>query len=76
MSEDTSMSLYKAINRLEAKLADVGRTIEELQAKVDALMLEYCPDEMTVAQKENWARQKVVADRRNGLAAVMTERKE
>lgn len=26
-----------------------------LQCKIDALMLEYCPDEMTEAQKENWA---------------------
>jgi len=56
MSEDTNMSLFKAITRLEAELADARRTIEELQAKVDALMLEYCPDEMTAAQKENWAR--------------------
>lgn len=27
-----------------------------LQCKIDALMLEYCPDEMTEAQKENWAK--------------------
>lgn len=26
-----------------------------LQAKIDALMLEYCPDEMTQAQLDNWA---------------------
>lgn len=25
------------------------------QAKIDALMLEYCPDEMTDAQVNNWA---------------------
>jgi len=26
------------------------------QAKIDALMLEYCPDEMTPAQLEEWGR--------------------
>lgn len=25
------------------------------QARIDALMLEYCPDEMTPEQRENWA---------------------
>lgn len=29
--------------------------IEELEARVDALMLEYCPDEMTDEQKARWA---------------------
>jgi hypothetical protein len=29
---------------------------EALQAKLDALMLEYCPDEMTPEQIENWQR--------------------
>ncbi len=27
-----------------------------LQAKIDALMLEYCPNEMTKEQIENWKR--------------------
>jgi hypothetical protein len=29
---------------------------ERLQAKIDALMLEYCPNEMTPEQIENWKR--------------------
>lgn len=29
--------------------------IEERQARIDALMLEYCPDEMTPEQKARWA---------------------
>jgi len=34
-----------------------------LQAKIDALMLEFCPDRMAEAQKENWAdHQKAVKD--------------
>lgn len=30
--------------------------IERLQAKIDALMLEYCPDEMTPEQRTEWAK--------------------
>ena len=33
-----------------------ARKADALQARIDALMLEYCPEEMTEAQKENWAR--------------------
>jgi predicted RNase H-like nuclease (RuvC/YqgF family) len=36
-------------NELEKKL-------QEAQAKIDSLMLEYCPDEMTPEQIENWKR--------------------
>lgn len=31
------------------------RTIEAMQAKIDSLMLQYCPDEMTEEQKAKWA---------------------
>ena len=38
-------------------LAEVAaRKADALQAQLDALMLEFCPEEMTEAQKENWAR--------------------
>lgn len=33
-----------------------ARKADALQAQLDALMLEYCPDEMTEAQKDNWAK--------------------
>jgi len=33
-----------------------------LQATIDALMLEYCPDEMTPAQKANWEAHQVPAE--------------
>lgn len=39
--------------------------VAALQAKVDALMLEFCPDEMTEEQKETWARHQQPA-RRDG----------
>ena len=29
---------------------------DDRQARIDALMLEFCPDEMTEAQKDNWAK--------------------
>lgn len=32
-----------------------------LEAKLDAVMLEYCPDEMTEEQKANWAAHQAVA---------------
>lgn len=34
----------------------VADEIESLQARIDALMLEYCPNEMTPAQIERWER--------------------
>ena len=37
------------------------RTIAAMQAKIDALMLEYCPDEMTPEQIDNWKLHQVVA---------------
>ena len=35
--------------------------VERLEARIDALMLEYCPDEMTAEQKANWAEHQVPA---------------
>ena len=44
------------IDALEAEIAT-------LQCKIDELMLEYCPDEMTEEQKVEWARhQQPVSD--------------
>ena len=34
---------------------------ERMQARIDALMLEYCPDEMSDEQKQNWAANQVPA---------------
>lgn len=41
------------------RMREAADEIERLQSKVDALMLEYCPDEMSPEQKENWARHQV-----------------
>ena len=40
-----------------------------LQAKIDALMLEYCPEEMTREQVANWKASQTVSDGRMGPAA-------
>jgi len=49
----------------------VAKKADALQARIDALMLEYCPDEMTEAQKANWARhQKPATD--DGQVFVLT----
>ena len=40
-----------------------ARKADAIQAQLDALMLEFCPDEMTDAQRENWAKhQRPVSD--------------
>jgi len=50
-------------NVMEAFARAAAAKRDALQAQLDALMLEYCPDEMTETQKENWARhQRPVSD--------------
>lgn len=39
-----------------AKLASAERLARERQARIDALMLEYCPEEMTQEQRDEWGR--------------------
>lgn len=41
---------------LQAEVERLRTQVAALQARVDALMLEFCPDEMTEEQKETWAR--------------------
>lgn len=37
-------------------IIDLRTQVAALQARLDALMLEFCPDEMSEEQIENWAR--------------------
>lgn len=39
--------------------AGAKREREAMQAKIDALMLEYCPEEMTPEQLEKWCKHQV-----------------
>lgn len=36
-------------------VTNLKKKIESLECKIDSLMLEYCPEEMTDEQFENWA---------------------
>lgn len=50
------------IDHFNAAMEDLAAA----QAKIDSLMLEYCPDEMTPEQIENWGKhQKAVSDQTN-----------
>lgn len=40
--------------QFDALMTEMLAENERLQAKIDSLMLEYCPDEMTPEQIENW----------------------
>lgn len=48
-----------AIRSLIERLEAAERDAQAKQAKIDALMLEYCPDEMTPEQVEEWGRHQV-----------------
>lgn len=50
-----SYALQREINQLR-------KDLEALQAKIDRLMLEYCPEEMTEEQKANWAKHQVPSE--------------
>ena len=41
---------------LEAQIKELEAKIQSQQAKIDELMLEYCPEDMTQQQMDEWAR--------------------
>ena len=55
---------YSEYWRLVAEKAE--RELAEARAKIDALMLEYCPDEMTPGQVDEWARHQRPIDAERG----------
>jgi uncharacterized coiled-coil protein SlyX len=42
------------VTSLEKQVAELGQQLAAKQAKIDALMFEYCPDEMTQEQIAEW----------------------
>lgn len=54
MSENASNRLRA--ERAEVRVAELERAVARVRARIDALMLEYCPDEMTPEQVAEWAR--------------------
>jgi hypothetical protein len=57
------------LQSISDKLAEVEKQRDELQAKVDSLMLEYCPEEMTPEQIENWGKHQVIGE---GVSSMET----
>ena len=47
---------YNVLIRLLNHALEAHDKIASLQAKIDELMLEYCPNEMTDDQLHNWAK--------------------
>lgn len=60
-------NLTKAIRAQIELVARLRAEIDAKQAKIDALMLEYCPDEMTPGQLANWSRHQRVAPTPEGM---------
>lgn len=61
-SEDSRHAFYGG---LFVRHQETTKKMQALQAKIDALMLEYCPQEMTEAQLAEWAsHQRPVLDSR------------
>ncbi len=54
-----SERLIKALVQRVADLEDVN---DDLQSKVDSLMLAYCPEDMSVEQMEEWAKHQAAID--------------
>ena len=50
------------IRRLCKQLLSTLKLIDGKQAKIDSLMLEYCPDEMTEEQVTEWGRHQTPAE--------------
>lgn len=48
--------LFAALTDAAAIIRDLRSAVAAKQARIDALMLEYCPDEMTPEQVAEWAR--------------------
>ena len=58
LSESVHQDNYRVYN---TTIENLNKKLAAAQAKIDALMLEYCPDEMTQEQIDNWVRhQRVV----------------
>lgn len=51
----TTSAIFRFAKELEKETKkELHSVLEEKQAQIDKLMLEYCPEEMTVEQMDNW----------------------
>ena len=51
---------FKTKEELWDEIQSLTTQLEAKQAKIDELMLEYCPDEMTEEQLDEWGKHQVV----------------
>jgi hypothetical protein len=56
LMEEASEQLKTLAYRVRQGTDALMSELDARQAKIDALMLEFCPDEMTADQLENWKR--------------------
>jgi hypothetical protein len=56
-------------SRLKTQIAD---ELERLQARIDELMLEHCPDEMTPDQTLKWSTQQRIVSQAGSSYEVLT----
>ena len=49
-------ALQRGYNELDAKHRELKAENEKLRARIDNLMMEYCPEEMSVAQWLEWGK--------------------
>jgi hypothetical protein len=63
-SADAILRLFKLAEPAQVPLTDaqIEARIAELEARIDALMLEHCPGEMTPEQVAEWAKHQVPAE--------------
>lgn len=58
--QDHIVGCHTEIKRLRCNEVVLSNQLAAAQAQIDRLMLEYCPDEMTRAQMDNYAVNQVV----------------
>lgn len=71
------VTIFEAADGDWVRHADAVAACDSLQAKIDELMLEYCPDEMTTEQRAEWAKHQVaVPEAETALLAAMTSNRQ
>lgn len=79
MSKETDNAFVRRVNEWRNKdetlvlINEMHNTILQQQAKIDALMLEYCPDDMTIEQIANWANNQKLIEFGGNLILDSTE---
>jgi len=61
MNDKETRTFAEIVQQYEYQILELHQQLEAKQAEIDRLMLEFCPDEMTEEQLNNWKQhQKVV----------------